>query len=199
MSKKGRRTFSRPYGNISYYNIFIIATEGKKTEPQYFQLFNKQSPVLKLLCIKGDHKSSPLQVLQRMKDYLKTHPLKSKDEAWLVVDRDQWTDEQLRELHKWSTTAENYSLALSNPNFEYWLLLHFDDGIGVTNGSKCSQRLRQHLPNYDKGIPSGIISREMVEEAIRRAKRRDTPPCEDWPHDPGCTTVYRLVEKILSA
>lgn len=186
-------------GRRRYVRLFVIAAEGFKTEPQYFRLFRDMSSTARVFCIKGNQNSSPLQALKRMRDHLATNTLGRSDEAWLVVDKDQWTDEQLGELHDWSTTGANYSLALSNPNFEYWLLLHFEDGAGVADGNACVLRLRKRLPNYDKGIPSGIISREMVEEAIRRAKRRDTPPCEDWPHDPGCTTVYRLVEKILSA
>lgn len=199
MSIKGRRKFGRKINNRNYRRLFIIAAEGQKTEPQYLCLLKKFSLNVLIDPVPNKKKSAPPQVLQRMKDYLKTHPLKSKDEAWLVVDKDQWTDEQLGELHDWSTTGANYSLALSNPSFEYWLLLHFEDGAGVADGNACILRLRKRLPNYDKGIPSGIISREMVEEAIRRAKRRDTPPCEDWPHEPGSTTVYRLVGKILSA
>ncbi len=34
-----------------------------------------------------------------------------------------------------------------------------------------------------------------IADAIKRAKRKDNPPCEKWPQNTG-TTVYRLVEKI---
>lgn len=61
-----------------------------------------------------------------MSDHLESEGLKSSDEAWLVVDKDQWTEEQLRQLHQWSLQQANYGFALSNPKFEYWLLLHFE-------------------------------------------------------------------------
>lgn len=32
---------------------------------------------------------------------------------------------------KWLKGASNRGFALSNPKFEYWLLLHFEDGAGV--------------------------------------------------------------------
>ena len=67
--------------------------------------------------------------------------LKKSDEAWLVVDKDQWTDEQLSQLHQWSLKAKNYGFALSNPKFEFWLLLHFEDGSGVSSSQICSQKL----------------------------------------------------------
>jgi hypothetical protein len=175
----------------------VIAVEGEKTEPQYFAIFNDQQSVIRVNCLKGRHGSSPPQVLRRMEDHLRREELRSSDEAWLVVDKDQWTDEQLAQLHAWAQTRHNLGLALSNPKFEYWLLLHFEDGTGIASSRDCSDRLSQHLPGYDKGIDARKITREAIGDAIRRARQRDTPPCADWPHSPGGTTVYRLVERIL--
>ena len=41
-----------------------------------------------------------------MTDHLEGEALKSSDEAWLVVDKDQWTEEQLTQLHQWSLQRE---------------------------------------------------------------------------------------------
>ena len=87
--------------------------------------------------------------------------------------------------------------ALSNPNFEYWLLLHFENGARIASSRDCNDRLKRHLPRYDKGIDASMITRERIEEAIRRAKLRDNPPCADWPRATAGTTVYKLVENIL--
>ena len=133
-----------------------------------------------------------------MEDRLKQKNLENSDEAWLVVDKDQWTDEQLAQLHTWSQSADNYGFALSNPKFEYWLLLHFEDGTNIGSPSECSARLKRHLPDYDKGLDIRKITPDMIEEAIRRAKIRDNPPYVDWPRTFGSTTVYKLVENILS-
>ncbi|MCY4603166.1 MAG: RloB family protein [Gemmatimonadetes bacterium] len=196
MSKK--RNFRRPLGERRYRKLFIVATEGAKTEPQYFVILNNQNLVIHVDCIKSKDRSSPLQVLKRMKDRLKQETLKNSDEAWLVVDKDQWTDKQLEQLHSWSQGANNYGFALSNPKFEYWLLLHFEDGTNIGSSSECSDRLKKHLPDYDKGLDGRKITPDMVEAAIRRAKVRDNPPCVDWPRTFGSTTVYKLVENILS-
>ncbi len=37
------RRFQRPLGERRYRNMFILATEGVVTEPQYFALFNSQN------------------------------------------------------------------------------------------------------------------------------------------------------------
>jgi hypothetical protein len=160
-------------------------------------MFNSQQSVIRVDCLTGRHESSPPQVLKRMDVRLKNESLRNSDEAWLVVDKDQWTDIQLAQLYDWSQKQENYGFALSNPKFEYWLLLHFEDGTGILNSHGCSDRLRRYLPDYDKNINSRKITKEMITDAIRRARLRDNPPCTDWPRANG-TTVYRLVEKIIS-
>ena len=134
-----------------------------------------------------------------MEDHLRQENLLASDEAWLVVDKDHWQDRDLEQLHKWSQGAENYGFALSNPRFEYWLLLHFEDGTRIGSSRECSARLKRHLPDYDKNIDTRKIKPEMIEDAIRRARVRDNPPCADWPRQFGSTTVYKLVENILNS
>lgn len=192
-----RRKFQRKTAERPYRRMFIIATEGTKTEPQYFGMFNSLNATIHVECLKQKHGTAPPQVLKQMRTYLQDEGLKRRDEAWLVVDKDQWTDEQLAQLHRWAQTAENYGFALSNPKFEYWLLLHFEDGDNVSSARACTERLRTHLPNFDKGNVEVEKLKPGISEAIRRAKQKDTPPCTDWPRTTG-TTVYRLVEKLLN-
>lgn len=195
MSPKKRR-LCRPLGERRYRKLFVVATEGVKTEPQYFAILNDRYSIIRVVCLKSNP-SAPLYVLNRMKDHLKQELLENADEAWLVVDKDQWPDEQLAKLHAWSQDADNYGFALSNPKFEYWLLLHFEDGTNIGSPSECSARLKKHLPKYDKSLDHRKITPAMIEDAIHRAKVRDNPPCADWPRTFGGTTVYKLVENIL--
>lgn len=193
-----RRVFKRLLGKRPYRKLFVVATEGIKTEPDYFVIFDDHQNIIKVKCVKGDQKSAPEKVLKRMTDYLKEEHLKKTDEAWLVVDKDQWTDIQLMELHEWVQQANNRGLALSNPNFEFWLLLHFEDGNKIESAKACLRRLTRHLPNYNKGIDTRLFTQQNIVDAIHRAKIKDNPRCKDWPRNPGRTTVYRLVENILN-
>ena len=190
--------FIRPIGIRRYRKLFLIAAEGAKTEPIYFGLLDSRDATVRVSCIKGSHASAPPQVLARMGKRLKKEQLRKGDEAWLVVDKDQWTEDQLSELHAWSEAEENYGFALSNPKFEYWLLLHFEDGAGVSTPRQCSEKLARHMPNYDKSFDSRKITAQMIQDAVRRAEQRDRPLCEDWPRHTG-TTVYKLVQRILDA
>lgn len=192
-----RRRFHRPIGKRRYRRLFVVATEGSKTEPQYFALFNNEESLVKVCCIKCQNDSAPPKVLKRMMDYLENSGLRSTDEAWLVVDRDNWTEEQLDQLYCWSRQAENYGFALSNPKFEYWLLLHFEEGSGIANAQDCSNRLKGYLPKYKKEINPRKFTPDAIDAAISRASQRDNLPCADWPRMVGSTTVYRLVRKLL--
>nr|VFJ99409.1 MAG: RloB-like protein [Candidatus Kentron sp. LFY] len=116
-----RRRFYRAKDSRSYRKLFLLAVEGAKTERQYFDWFRTSGDtgfVIRVECPKCNGKSSPPQVLERMKKYLEQAPLEVFDEAWLVVDKDRWTDAQLTTLHGWSQEANNYGFALSNPKFE---------------------------------------------------------------------------------
>jgi len=195
----GRRRFNRATAVRSYRKLFVIAAEGAKTEPEYFALFNSQGSVIRVSCLKGRHDSSPPQVLKRMERHLQKEGLRASDEAWLVVDKDQWNDSQLSQLYSWSKTEANFGFALSNPKFEYWLLLHFEDGSGLKTPRECSDRLSRFITDYSKGISANKFTADQISSAIERARKRDNPPCLDWPRSFAGTTVYKLVERLILA
>lgn len=193
-----RRSFTRPQDTLTYRKLFVIAVEGIRTEPQYFSLFRQLSINVDIKTLEEKDRSSPEQVLARLESYLKKSALKKNDQAWLVVDKDSWTDNQLSKLVKWSRQNTNFGLALSNPKFEYWLLLHFEEPNSIKSPRDCNDKLKKHIPDYNKSINPRKITRTMVESAIQRAKSRDISTSNSLiPVFPG-TTVYKLVEAILN-
>lgn len=190
-----RRKYQRSIGKRRYRKMVVISTEGLVTEPQYFRMFNNETTVLHVKILKN-RGSGPEKVLKEMKRYLQNESLKKDDKAWIVIDKDRWTDEQLTSLHKWSTTNIQYGLAVSNPKFEYWLLLHFEDGNGLHSSRDCLNRLERYLPEYNKSIQTTKLLPHIF-KAIQRAEQKDKPPCADWPRITG-TTVYRLVKELTN-
>jgi len=193
-----RRNIKRNLGTRPYNKLFVVAVEDKVKEPRYYHYLNNlyRQSFVHVECIKGTSDSSPVGALKRMGSYLKREGLKSTDEAWIVVDRDNWKDEHLDLLYGWSQIQDNYHFALSNPKFDYWLLLHFEDGKGVTTVQECDKRLKNYIPNYGSSYDFSDITQDHISVAINRAKKRDQPPCKDWPRNFGVTTVYKLVEGI---
>ena len=58
-----------------------------------------------------------------MKDYLKDAPFSENDEAWIVIDRDDWKEEKIENIRKWlqENKEGKYHLAISERRFEDWL------------------------------------------------------------------------------
>lgn len=151
MAKK-RRSFERLPRVRPYRRLFVVAVEGMKTEPDYFNILKTFQPKVEIRILCEKFHTAPDKVLQRIQRFIKSNDLKPTDEAWVVVDKDQWPDEQLLKVFNWTTRKPNYGLALSNPKFEFWLLLHFEDGKGISTSQDCSTQLKRHLPHYDKGL-----------------------------------------------
>jgi hypothetical protein len=196
----GKSPFARLSPERSYRRLFVIGTEGRVTERRYFLIVKRLYPdsncVLEFSRTSSSNCSNPHEVLESVKRWIKENgPLGKGDEAWLVVDTDAWTEEQLNELRNWvSEAAERRfgrGLALSDPKFEYWLLLHFENA-GVRSSRECTDKLKRHLPYYDKDVSDHDFSHESIEQAMSTARQRDG-------HGSGpSTTVYKLVESILS-
>ena len=189
---KRRRPFGRKAPVRSYRKRFVIATEGQETEPQYFSMFNSKRSTVHVVVLRSKRKTSPGQVLAR----LKKEDIEKNDNAWIVIDRDTWGEAELDQVYN-DCKDKDYKMALSNPMFEYWLLLHFEDGNGV-NAGNVKTRLKAHLPAFTKSHVEVHKIKPGIADATRRAERKDTPPCEKWPLTTG-TTVYRLVKELQAA
>ena len=144
--------------------------------------------------IPSRHKSSPAQVFDAALDKARKIRLRPGDEVWLVIDRDSWSDGQLKEVCA-QCAQHQFCLAVSNPKFEYWLLLHFEDGTSISSAADCVRGLRKYMPDYHKSNLNVNKLRNGIGDAIDRAKSKDSPGREVPPV--AGSTVYRLVERLL--
>ena len=184
--------------SILLRKTFLICTEGTKTEPEYFEMLNSFFRRVNIKCPRSKpSQNNPRAVMRQMKREIKKLGIQDTDQAWIVTDKNEWSEEQLSEPYQWSTECENFGFAVSNPNFEYWLLLHFEDGRDIDSAKEVYSKLKSYIPNYNKSIDSSNFSKEKVENAVQRAREKDVPPCLDWPRSIGQTTVYKLVKQII--
>ena len=75
-----------------------------------------------------------------------------------------------RKLDDWSKRKENYGIAISNPSFEFWLLLHYHDTCTKnTTASACTRELSTLITGYKdcKRILPKQFTGEQIKEAIR--------------------------------
>ena len=178
--------------------LFIVATEGKETEKQYFRMFNSTRIKVEILATTVDGKSSPEYVLERLDKCKKQYDLNEDDMLWLVSDVDRWGDKKLSAVCS-QARQRGYNLAISNPCFEVWLTLHFED-IN-TEDRTCDNfkaRLRIILGSYNGSNLDISAYEPKTKDAVNRAKNLHPSSQHNWPPTLG-THVYRLVEILLKS
>jgi hypothetical protein len=174
--------------------LFIIATEGRKTEKQYFSMFGNKRCQVRVIP-NEDNKSAPAHILQQLKDFKKEFQLKDDDELWLMVDVDRWGNKHFATVAA-QAGHNKFQLAVSNPCFEVWLYLHHDDlDHQSIKSNEMKQKLRDLLGGYNSSrLDLGKFA-ERIDDAVDRARALDTKRDERWPSRTG-THVYRVVEKV---
>lgn len=185
------------------YRLFAIACEGSKREPEYFQLFHYLSDRIKVDIIKESealigftNKSSPNWVLDRAVNYVENMGLGDEDEIWLVIDVDNWKQNQIKDLYEESSKKNNWNLAISNPCFEIWLYFHYKsniDEINYTSSKELKNILSNLLPNgYDR-----FDAVKNVKTAIKNSENLDEAKDYFFPNK-NRTKVYQLMKSILN-
>ena len=173
--------------------------------------------------------SKPQNVLDKMNAFKSTHQddydfdEHEQDEFWLIMDVDDHTDKTIVDskgksnLDKWNAVLNEcqnnkYKCAVSNPFFELWLLLHFDDvnkddySYAVTDSH--SYEPTDHYKNRLSALKVPLkkdkhfdgryynkYNKASINAAIQRAEVLDPEPKCNFPSDLG-STVYRLLKSI---
>lgn len=181
--------------------ILVIASEGERTEPQYFAEFQKRHPNGKIhvhLLTRESRSSSPKHICQQLVDFKREYKIKMNDELWMVIDIDKWTPQELSEVAK-ICIQKGFGLAVSNPCFEIWLFLHLSDVENPEGFSSCAlveERLREKLGSYNKNKIDCEAFLPYIGKAISRAERMDTEPESRWPNSIG-TRVYKIAQRMI--
>ena len=184
--------------------LFLIASEGAETEPLYFEelkpLVAGRDAIIRVkLVANPKHKSHPKEVLKRLRAAAKNEGIKPGDELWLIIDKDDWNEADLDEVCE-QAMALGYFVALSNPCFELWLYLHFQDNQHFIDRHRCQRELGKVFKSYATRGKSGYDTKPLMKgigKAIERAKGIDVRPAAPWPKTQA-TRVYLLVDKLLA-
>jgi RloB-like protein len=180
----------------------LIVCEGGVTEAGYFRDLRRafRNPLVEVEI--DDAGGVPKTLVGRAAARMKEAKRKAKtrsdeflsyDEVWCVFD----VDEHPHLLDARQQARDNgIDLAISNPCFELWALLHFQAQTGFLERGDARSRLQRHLPRYDKALPFARLHPNYV-EAVRRAEELERR--REDADDPGgnpSTGVHRLTERI---
>lgn len=186
--ERQRAQLERKQGRRASYDRILIVTEGSKTEPNYFTEIRSQYR-LHTANVEVRHSelgTEPIQVVQHAQDLFERGDRhrnlqpRAFEQVYAVFDRDahrsyaealqlaQDLDGGLRNDNK---QAISFKAIASVPNFELWLLLHFEDVAAPLHRDQVIERLTRHLPGYEKGARGSFNrTRQALEHATDRAR-----------------------------
>ncbi|WP_084497507.1 RloB family protein [Nocardia amamiensis] len=169
--------------------LILIVCGGEVTEPAYFHGLRRhvRNPATKsTVAVRPEDPKRVVTFAARNRtDY---------DQVWCVLDVDEFDYTDASRIAR----AAKIDLAVSNPCFEYWLLLHFENCDAVLMCYRdVEKRLKKHLPSYDKSALRFADYVMGVEEAMQRAKSRCVDNGDECRTNPS-TGVWRLVELMTA-
>jgi hypothetical protein len=197
--------------------LFLLAYEGNETEPAYFEavkndhrLNNDIIEIVSLKRDKDDTKSAPKYVFETLERIKNEYELGKKDELWMIIDRDR-NGKNIEKYYKKCQSESNFHFALSNPCFEFWLLLHLKDISEFSedelllifdnkkNGSKKTYLKKLLSTILEDGYNESNLKPQrflpFVQLATQRAKLLNVEN-EEYPKKLG-SDIYKLIEKII--
>lgn len=190
---------------------FVIATEGEKTEPDYFAYLDRMYRDINIILLPADDgHSQPRQVLNKLlceKQEFEKNELNSYL-YWIVIDHDRRPRPTLEQVMQ-DAEANQIFVADSNPCFEAWLIQHFSTLADIPELShikpikSCNRVISEHLKQFDPGYKRNNLDSEIympkVGAAVQNAEfdaatARDS---DEFKHTGS--RVHKLVREIQSS
>lgn len=201
------RQLSRKQGTRPPYSRVLIVAEGEKTEPQYFTEIRQQErlPSAHVAIMNSAYGTEPRQIVDfAMNEFRKRDG--ALDRVFVVFDRDEHRTyhEALKVCSGGTLTNDErkrvkLEAIVSNPCFEFWLLLHFENVRELFHRDEIFEKLKRYLPSYEKACV-GVYkaTQDRLDDAEARAKllrdQREPEADKDGPY----TNVDVIVALLLS-
>jgi len=163
----------------------LIALEDEKSSRLYFEEIKKYLRNNRMLILADHDGSDPKSVVNAAKRVFDTRKKAAETDSyatpfekcnvWIVFDTQEYQNpvrrlaaknapEQIRQLE--------FKSAISNPSFEFWLLLHFEYSVGpFTDGKAVLKKLAIHVKDYAKRVGCFEKTRSRLPSAVKHAKK----------------------------
>lgn len=209
ISRKGRGTGARPLkrkvATRKPRKTLVVFCEGERTEPEYLNALKRQPSVRDVaavdLRVEAGQGGSVPRTLVSMATEARSRATDEDaeiDEFWCVFDV-EWPrnhpglGEAIGQAH-----ANGIEVAVSNPCFELWLILHFQDHAAWLDNTQA-RRLRSQLDGSgDKGLEAAKYM-PFTADATRRAAELDRRHQQDgttFPHNNPSSGMHRLLTAV---
>jgi len=196
------RALSRRRPSLDPRPRVLVVCEGRVTEPEYFDAFRREEENLLVEVLIDSEGGAPKTLVERAalrKRKAEEEARRARDEnlkydeVWCVFDVDQHP--HLPDARQ-QARDNGIKLAISNPCFELWLLLHFREQNAHIERKPVATLLKTHIRNYHKHGPFAAL-RGRYPEAVQRAQILDRRHADIGSESGNpSTSVYLLTERI---
>lgn len=209
MARKDRRIGGRPLKRKVETRrprkTLVVFCEGEKTEPEYLDALKRQPSVRDVAAVdlraKTGRGGSVTRTLVAMATDARSRAIDEEgeiDEFWCVFDV-EWPRNHpgLKEAIQ-QARANDVKLAISNPCFELWLILHFRDQAAWLDNNEARRLRRQLDGSSDKGLDAAKYMHLIGDAAGRAAEldRRHMQNSTAFPHDNPSSGMHRLLASV---
>jgi hypothetical protein len=202
------RSFNRQSG-IRQPNVSIlIVCEGEKTEPNYFSNLRDflKLPIITVRIV--EEGGAPISVVEkaivmvdeRKQEHKYNENIPLFESVWCVIDTENPNDNSSLPRAIDIALQKGYHLAISNPSFEYWYILHFEPTTRpFTNGQEAKKYLKKHIEGYDSAKQVFPVLCSKTKNALEFCERTFQSSCQNSKDFPNPSTfVFLLVRLMLS-
>lgn len=206
-SPKQIADLQRSVNKRSYQNKIIIVVEGKKTEKQYFTnlkiSFHKLT--LHVEVHPGIGKYDALSLVKYASE-LKKKDLNNNvwdeqiDQIWVVCDTEGVQNVRKIQSAKMLASRNGIKLALSNPCFEYWGILHYQKTFRpFQTPEKVKQYLREaYIPGYEESMDLFALTKDRINFALGNVNELRNENNDHWRKNCNPSTdVDGLITNLL--
>lgn len=184
----------------------LVVCEGVETEHRYFEAMRRQQGLISVTIeiVPAGRQSERLvaQAVTLRRQRERQPDALPYEEVWCVFDREAAHEPPDFPAAIVRADREQIGLAVSNPCFEYWYLLHFrETDRPFHNADEVCDALRSQecLPGYQKSqdvfAPLMARMRQALERAERLYERHPDRGHDRFPNP--STLVQRLVRRLL--
>ncbi len=186
--ERQKRELARRQGRRAGYDRILIVCEGSRTEPNYFKEIRTALHLhtANVAVQPSELGTDPLSVVRYARElFERGDPRKgiqprTFEQVYGVFDRDdhrgyfdalQLAESLDRKLMNDARQPVRFRAIASVPSFELWLLLHYEDIQAPLHRDEVMQRLKRHIPDYDKGASGAFTATcDRLNTATERAQ-----------------------------
>lgn len=187
-------TRSRRAPKLPIRRTFLVVIGAESTETAYLKGLRDHFKLATVTMRIVEKPGSPDQLVEHTRDVF---ALDEFDEVWCVTDVDHYEREGGKVTAALIVAANaGINVAVSNPCFELWLLLHHEDcSAHCADCAVVERKLRKQVRSYDKTRLKFRDFAAGLDQAITRAQKLD-PTGTAHARNPS-TGVWRLVSALL--